>query len=617
MTSPFINNITVRFEPGEQFFGGKSASSLVPDVFPVALNGRAYMIDMKSGQMAREFEARLRDSSDDSTAPGEAAINPQGLWRRGEVSWHLGAGQKYADTADSQPYRFYKSKGVNPWTKGELTLLNATKVALASTGSTQNLRLLTTDVAVFVTDGTALKYTTDPYASSPTWTTVSGLPAASPRGLCTDGANVYLTYAGTSNSYGIWKVNSSYVASNLAYGLEFYDIDYAKGHLFATTSGGGVIYNPSGNETATDDSITLSGWEWQKIAPGQNAVYLAGHTGSRSVVFKVTIKTDGTFDKLVAALELPNGEIIETIHGYLGFVLIGSNKGWRFCSTDSNSNLVAGPLVRTPGTVYDFTSNNGYVWFGYSNYDGESSGIGRINLAYFNDLNQPSYATDLMYDNTGDVLSVDHFNDKLIYTIKGVGVVVEDSANLVASGTLETGTYRWDIPDRKFLAKVDIRTVPLVGSVTPYVAYDNGSWVELVGHTKSLATESTVSTPQSKFIEAKFKIELTRATATTGPTLTRWMGRAYATPARSQVFDVPLLIAEVVNVRGADYFFNIEDELLALRNLVTNPRIVNYQENSDVYSVIVENVRFVAVDRTERNNKFQGTAIVSMRTVQD
>jgi hypothetical protein len=118
---------TDAFFPAPRFFAGGTTTQLVPDIFPLAINGRPYLVDQKAGTFTRGFEPRVRDSVDQSTSPGEAAINPQGLWRRGESSWHFGAGQKYADTADAQDYRYNSSKGVNPWTKGQLTLLQCNK----------------------------------------------------------------------------------------------------------------------------------------------------------------------------------------------------------------------------------------------------------------------------------------------------------------------------------------------------------------------------------------------------------------------------------------------------------------------------------------------------------
>ena len=108
--TPLID-FTTAYLGGPSFFTGTGSTQVVPFVFPVAINGRAYMIDTKSNDFGRQFDARVRDSVDQSAEPGEQAINPQGLWRRSQSSWHYGAGQLYSDTADAEPYRFRSSKG--------------------------------------------------------------------------------------------------------------------------------------------------------------------------------------------------------------------------------------------------------------------------------------------------------------------------------------------------------------------------------------------------------------------------------------------------------------------------------------------------------------------------
>ena len=98
-------DFTTAYRGGPGFYSGTGSTQLVPYVFPVALNGRAYQLDVKSGAFSRQFDDRTRSSVDQSTEPGEAAINTQGLWRRSQSSWHYGAGQSYSDTADAEQYR--------------------------------------------------------------------------------------------------------------------------------------------------------------------------------------------------------------------------------------------------------------------------------------------------------------------------------------------------------------------------------------------------------------------------------------------------------------------------------------------------------------------------------
>jgi len=611
-----LYRFTDAFIPAPQFFAGGTTTNLVPDVFPIAIDGRPFLIDQQAGTFTRGFEPRVRDSVDQSTTPGEAAINPQGLCRRGETSWHYGAGQKYADTAEAQDYRFSSSKGVNPWTKGQLTLLNKTKVSLASAATTAHS--VVQDGRVYFSLGADVKFTTDPYESSPTWTDCTGEPGGICAAMATDGNDVYLAFPND----GVRKIDTTAAPGTIS-GTRFvtgtnsyYMLGFAKGYMFAAHDQN--LRQIAGAGTSTDRiSIDDPDFRWVGVATGQNAVYAAGYAGKKSLIYKITIKADGTLDSGVVALELPTGEVVTAISGYLGFVLIGTDKGVRFASTDSNSNLIAGQIIPTSGAVNKFTSEGRFSYFTWTNYDGVSGGLGRLDLGTLTSANTPAFATDLMYDSTNTVNGLVTFNNKRCFWISGVGIIAEDSANLVESAEIITGTYRWGIPDRKFVAKFDIRTTPLYGTITPSISLDSGDYTDMSPHNLALGTESVATGPQSKFIEAKFKLTLNRGSATTAPTLTRWMARAYASPARSQVFRVPILMHHRLHVRDTDYYFDVESELRALRDLVTNPRVVNYQENTETFSVVLEDLEFQVADGYQSNWDLEGTCTVTMRSVQD
>jgi hypothetical protein len=70
-------------------------------------------------------------------------------------------------------------------------------------------------------------------------------------------------------------------------------------------------------------------------------------------------------------------------------------------------------------------------------------------------------------------------------------------------------------------------------------------------------------------------------------------------------------------VHDTEYYFDVESELQALRDLVTNPIVVNYQENNETYSVVVEDLEFQVVDGFQQDWDLEGTCTVTMRSVQD
>ena len=78
----------------------------------------------------RETSEFRRERIDTATNPGEQSLD-SGYWVRSQESWHYGAGLRNAEpleiTAAEYRFRYQDSGGVDPWTAGQLTLLNDTE----------------------------------------------------------------------------------------------------------------------------------------------------------------------------------------------------------------------------------------------------------------------------------------------------------------------------------------------------------------------------------------------------------------------------------------------------------------------------------------------------------
>jgi hypothetical protein len=268
------------------------------------------MIDTKSNSFGRQFDARVRDSVDQSAEPGESAINPQGLWRRSQSSWHYGAGQVYSDTADAEAYRFRGSKGVNVWGRGEISLLPATAQAYASAQS--NLFMATASNRIYGTEGQTIRYTTD----WSTFTTVTGTNASNIFSITSDGYNVFFSYADGD----IDQTNAgTSAASNYITGIEAGVLAYVRGRLMV--AGQGVDKQKIWNITTTPGSSANNptalythpntDFNWVGFAGGQNQIYCAGYAGNKSLIYKTGIKADGTaLDIPTVAAELDRKSVV-------------------------------------------------------------------------------------------------------------------------------------------------------------------------------------------------------------------------------------------------------------------------------------------------------------------
>jgi hypothetical protein len=606
---------TVPYIGTPAFYTGTGTSQLVPDVFPVAIAGHAYMLDIGSNRFARAFEARLRDSSDDSNVPGEAAINPQGLWRRSQVSWHKGSAQRYGDTAEGIDTRFYTSRNVDVWTKGRLSLLPTTDEKLSSVST--NLQMVVAGNYVYLADGNQLKRSTN----LTTWTNITGGPAAAITCLATDGYNVFVGYSanGLKRTHTGITTLATYIS-----GTETYtNAAYVKGRLMV--SHGGEIHNFT--QDVTTSHAHTSGivsehpneqFVYTGFAEGTAHIYVGGYVGGTSLIYRMEIKADGTsLDVPVQAGALPIGEQIKSMFGYLGYVMIGTNKGVRVATSDANGDLVIGPTLETTGDVECFTADGRFVWYGWTDFDGSGiTGLGRLDLSELVGVNEPAYASDLMAGVTGDVKAVVNWNDKRLFSVAGEGVYYE-STDLCAEGYVDTGTWRWGIPDRKFVAFVDFRCEPLNGEIVMSCNLDNAGFEALAPFETQGATEKTFDGPETGFGEAGFKIALYRdaTDATSGPVLTRWQARTFPAPARSELFSIPVMLHRKLSRFGRDYYFDVTNELAYLRGLIEDARIVSYQEGYDTYRCVIENVEWTPVDAGEKPWEYDGTAVVTLRSL--
>jgi hypothetical protein len=72
-----------------------------------------------------------------------------------------------------------------------------------------------------------------------------------------------------------------------------------------------------------------------------------------------------------------------------------------------------------------------------------------------------------------------------------------------------------------------------------------------------------------------------------------------------------------MKMHNGEYFIDVPQELDLLRQLVINPRVVNYQDGDETFSVVVEDVQYQAMDRVDTGTGFEGTATVTMRSITD
>lgn len=618
--------MTITASFSETFFSGSGTSVEVPGKFDVAINGVAFMLDDQHDTFKGGIATipLLRSQADQSQEPGESSTNPEDLWPRSQHTWHKGAGQRWLDSEeDSDRARYWNSRGMDPWTRGQIKTLHGTQLQEASANTAISCKNV--GDYVYFADGSVLKMYADITAIT-AGTAISPASAESNtpiKSMTSDGHTLY--YAVTDGVHTTVPPATTCTHYN---SLTADIVAYCKGRLMA--SKGAAIYNitASGAAPAAHFTHPNSDWQWTCFAEGTACIYFAGYSGDKSVIYSVTIKEDGTgLDVPKVAGELPDGEIVRDMCGYLGYLCIGTDKGRRLAAQETNNFLTIGALNPSTSPVLCFEPQDRFVWYGWTNFDSAYTGLGRMDLSQFNEENVPAYASDLMYGSSvpgfgiqGIVTSVITSRGRRVFTVAGQGLVKEGT-NGVVGAYFETSEITYGIPDSKVALRLAIEhePLPVYGAAFAYISVDGGDY-ELVGKNFD---DGTRHPPEPFSIDQKtgsvFRLKFALTTEDTNlTTLNRYTLRAYPVPNRGRTIVIPLLLHEhFEDANGAAAHMKVLERKNFVKNLASAGALVRYQELDEAFAAFIEDVQFQRWEPTEARDTYQGTLACKLKVLGD
>ena len=619
----------------------------VPQVWPVSIAGRTYVVDTSFEPYRRDaFRHRSiqpqRQSIDLTNVPGEGTVNTEGLWRRSATNWNLGSGQAYLDRKGSADARYEESKGVNPWTPWQLSLLYDTTQVVAASGQAQVLQV---GKYVYVLDVAAqtLKYTSDLSA----WTTVTGTPSNMAM-IATDGYNIWIANTHTGSSVYTGTAGGASVSALITSAADNCTGVWFVGERLMIAAGNTVWNITSTTPGAAPTALWShpdTNWRVTCMCQGSSQIYIGGYDpgqGSplRSTVFRSTIEATGTALTVpVQALPLEGGEYVTSLYGYLNYVFVGTSLGMRMCRTlaaydptGNQGDLEAGPLVPNliaPGPVSypvrTIVGNNRFIYFGWSDYDTSSTGLGRADISTFIDTQAPAYASDMMVTGQGEVRTMDWctINNQPIWTVDGKGVYTS-SGTYVSSGYMDSGYIGYGIPDDKILMAGDIGTVtPQSGTVAMGIATDSSTdSFQVVGTQQSSANGGT--TNQSAFAigqirgeQYQVRLTLTKdAVNGSTPYVHRWTIKALPAIVAGTTISVVLDLFSTASNSGADAYQDPYTEKAFLENIRKTQQVVQYVEGPYSAMVTIDEIDWLPFKQRDANTAggYMGDCIVYLKT---
>jgi hypothetical protein len=595
----------------------------------VGIDGVAYLIDTESGRYSQRGIDVLqqRNVSDQR----DIVLLPQNVWRQSVSSWHSGSGQTNLDRDDAIPSRYETSYGLDPWDKWEIKLLSETAKFTNAKTSDKDIFLEVHDDKLVVIEGNTLDWYDGVGASVTASATLTAGTAAAIDTTYDGNEIVVLNASGeiykcpdetTANLY-LTETGATFVA-------------FAKDYLICGTN------NTLRDITGTPSTIythPMSSFRWRAACSGPRAIYAIGSAGDRTTIHRIGLKDDATgLIPAIVAAELPDGEIGYSIDSYLGFILIGTDKGVRVAQPDANGDLTLGAIIPTTEPVLNFEGQDRFVWFNNSAVDPQTSdlpeedrdrypagpvaGLGRLDLSTFTvTALTPAWANDLVAEDQIGKTSRDvvTYRNQRVFSVNNGGVYIE-SANKIRSGHFIQGVITFSVEDLKSALYTQLLWNPgCAGRINVDIAYDSTGFTRIarVNISPTIIRSDNIQLYGARFsrVNTRFVMRRCPIAPSNGPRLTRWEIRSTPVKGRASRWEVPIILADEVDIDGVTQSRNVVRDKDQLMSLIQTGRVFLYQESGRAYQVLARDFVWQPDMLSLNGQGWQGTFLLVMEEV--
>ena len=521
--------------------------------YDVAIGGLPFILaPTDANPYGRGTAPYRKDQFDSSKEPGEQSLT--GWWIRSQSSFHGGAGIKFYDPSAGEtiPYRYVDSQGIDVWTKGQATLLKDTIENHITTGyldansrPKQHLRSIKWTTSGVTYQGVLLhdEFDVDKIDSAGTLYNYIDYNAGSAEAvyaICDDGVNAYwvtnATAGGANKLHMFKKPLSGDNTTGVSYPSVTGDVtkmfdatgivittavmEFVKDRIVLCVNN--VVYEIAPNATALPSAVYTNpntNYVYTSIAASGPAIYTSGMSGLYSTIQKYTLVTStGNMPVLSSAsvaAEFPAGEVVHRIFYYLGYMLIGTNRGVRVAEiNDQDGSLSYGPLIAEDNTqaVYDFAARDRFVWCATGVAD-LYSGLTRI------DLSASIEGEPLRFAHANDLQAVHSVN----YVTTAVSFIGNTNRLAYSIASVTMGT---NVTNKQLTSNVATLTTQTAHGL----AVGDKVWVEGVGSPfDSTTTEYTITTvpTTTTFTYARTNADISSTAVTSSAAKANKVGHIY------------------------------------------------------------------------------------------
>ena len=602
--------------------------------YDMAIAGLPFFIGANDDSPYRRVTARYRKEQYDQTREaGEQSLT--GWWFRSQSTFHLGAGIKYFEPAQDESLRFQytESKGVEVFTRGQVTLLNSTASFNSGAAAPQLIGVNDgTNDCIIITDGTAIKKITSA-ASSSTYTQAG--TASTIFSITTNGKQYFFingTHVHRGNLAGTTSDTEIYNASSTTRGT----IRYVKQRLIAAINNSIYELDPNNASGALPTALFThpnTSWVWSSISEGPSAIYISGYdpNGTSSSVFKVGLDTANTttlgFPDLLpptVIIDLPDGERINDFDVYLGtYAVLATSKGFRVGVSDTNGDIQYGPLLFDQAACNSIAFRDRFAYIA-TTIDSEA-GLLKVDLSttvIANSLVFP-WAWDLVASGVAAASSQVAFfgnTDRAAFS-SGNNIYAESTTDKVASGYLQTGFIRYNTLENKLYKLLNPRIDTTDGGISiQSIDYANTEYN--LGNFAQGTSSSEIGVPYpnsaQEYLAFKFTITRSSTDATKGPLFTGYQLKSLPAVPRQRIIQYPLFCYDhesdnmgvEVGYEGSAY--DRLSQLEAVENVGDTLRVEDFR-TGESFIGLIEELDFI--NKTPSDRRFSGYGGMLIATI--
>lgn len=524
--------------------GNFTPNPSVGSVFEIGLNGVGYML---ADRPERRYQRRSAGLESPRFATGDTPFN-QAIERysiSAYTDWTGGAGQKFLDRANSVSSKFWQSQGVDPFTDGELKLLPATELEIATTYANPNMMVASN--ILFVQTGA--KQFTSRAAIGGSNTVFSIAAAGTVDSVTSDGTNWYAT-----DGADIYRKNDA-ADPTTAWSTVGCDlIEWCTDRLAGTYKNGTAAvfttFADDGTEEESGGRFSFDGAEISAITSGDGWIWFAVNRSGVSELRAWQLGGDSS-SVSVSAASIPEGETITGLGAYLGNVFVrtsctctgGGTTANLYRGVPNEGRVTLARVVGIQGAGLNqgngrFAGNDRYALFSWQKMtDDDISGVGAI------DLSTGGWAKWFAADDEdadGPVRAIAQWLGRTVFVVDGYGVLVETTGP-VAAGWLKTSHTFFGSALSKVVDDLRLSTVPMPAGATVTAEYSTNGGIsyQTIDSVLSTGGQSELFEPigvRGASVGLQFKL----TADTVSPTVTLGQVRVHPLSLSDQVVSLPI-----------------------------------------------------------------------------